>query len=163
MSSHVPDDPAFRQTAIPGDATSPVGKLLTNLFDKGYVPLISRLHWSWAFLLIAVTGGGFALLMAIYMALWVRRRRGRGFAWILYASVILVLLLTAIPHFDRLNPKFLTSLGEAALTVWIAAGFILRNELRKHYGKEFEISPYLTALFSVLYFDYCLWAIGEGC
>jgi hypothetical protein len=132
------------------------------MIDNGYVPFISRMHWSWTILLSALTAGLFPLHLALYLSWWVHRRRGAGISIYLYSAIAILLLIACIPSIEHINPRLLEEVVTAALVAWIAVGFLLRNELRSQYGKEFEINPLLTTIFSVYYLNYCLWAIGDG-
>ena len=132
------------------------------MFDDGHVPFISRVHWSWAYILSASTGGAFLLLLGLYLAWWSRKRRGRGVAVYLYALEVVTLCLVYVAAHTRVPANVLEGVITIVILAWIATSFVLRSELRLFYGKQFEINPLLTAMFSVLYLNYCLWAIGDA-
>jgi hypothetical protein len=132
------------------------------MIESGYVPFISRIHWSWTLLLSAVTCGAFPLLLGLYFAWWIHERRHAGAAIYFYSAIALTILAASILPFGSIQPALVEGFVGAGVIVWVTAGFILRNELRVHYGREFEISLPLTAIFSVYYINYCLWAIGDG-
>jgi hypothetical protein len=128
--------------------------------DDGYVPFISRIHWSWTVFLTPFTAGVLPLLLVLYISLWVYQRRRSGIAVYVYGIITLLMLLVSLvsirlPHFGWVDDTF-----TILIISWLASGLILRRELRLLYGKEFEINPLWTALFSVYYLNYCLWAIG---
>jgi hypothetical protein len=132
------------------------------MIDNGYVPFITRIHWSWTLLLTTLTAGLFPLFLALYLSWWVHRRRCAGISIYFYTAITILLLIANIPAIQHINPDLLEGVVSAALVAWIAVGFLLRNELRSQYGKEFEINPLFTTIFSVYYLNYCLWAIGDG-
>ena len=135
---------------------------MKSLHDDGYVPFISRIHWSWMILLTMFSAGIFPLLLALYLSLWVYKRWNQGISVYIYGAITLLLLLTCIPPIYNLNPSLMETTISILVFGWLATGFVFRRELRSYYGKEFQINPILTAFFSIYYLNYCLWAIGNG-
>ena len=132
------------------------------MFDNEHVPFISRIHWSWAWVLSVATGGVFPLLLGLYFAWWVRRRLGRGIAVFIYSIEIVALCLLYVGAHLGLRANFVEDAASIVFVAWIATALVLRSELRQLYGKQFEMNPFLTILFTVLYLNYCLWAIGDA-
>lgn len=130
-------------------------------FEDQYVPQFSRLHWSWAWVLCCATGGLALPLLGIYFAWWVRLRKGRSLALYLYLACALVLLVLW-PLSYYVSPSAIESISSGLTLAWWGTAFVLRAELRSIYGTEFEISPWLTAILSVFYLNYCLWAISDS-
>ncbi len=129
--------------------------------EDQYVPQFCRVHWSWVWILSAATGGIALLLLALYLSWWVKLRNGRGIALYLYIATSIALLgLWVASH--AMRPDALESAMSAVLFAWWATGFVLRKELRTDFGDEFEISLWFTALLSIFYLDYCLWAISDA-
>lgn len=134
---------------------------LSEKIENQYVPQLCRLHWSWLAFMSAPTGGIAAQLFALYVSWWVRARRRRGVAVVLYAALSAAFLgLWATSYL--VAPKITEDIATALILAWWATAFVLRYELREHFGQEFEISPWLTAFFSVFYLNYCLWAISDA-
>jgi hypothetical protein len=132
------------------------------MIDDGYVPLISRIHCSWTLLLFVLTGGVFTLFLAVYLSWWIHKRRGAGISIYLYAATTMLMLLASVPFVRHLDQHLMDVVATLAFVAWIFTGFVLRSELRSHYGEEFEVNPLITAVYSVYYLNYCLWAIGDG-
>jgi len=129
--------------------------------EDQYVPQFCRIHWSWLWVLSAATGGIALMLLALYLSWWVRLRNGRGFAIYLYlATSVAFLVIWMLSHY--IQPDRLKNVASIVLMVWWGIAFVLRKELNAHFGNEFEISAWYTALLSVFYLDYCLWAISDS-
>jgi hypothetical protein len=129
--------------------------------EDQYVPQFCRFHWSWLWLICVATSGTAIPLLAVYLSWWIKTRKHRGIAFYFYlATTISLLALIPAEHFvplETLETAFTT-----IVLIWWLTGFLLRKELREHFGQEFEISIWLTALFSVFYLNYCLWAISDA-
>ena len=133
---------------------------------REYLPFTAKFHWSWVIVLCSITSGAVLILLGLYLSFWVWERRKNGIALFLYLFVTLFLAVSLIPV--RLFPTSIPweDIGTFAAVVWIAAGFVLRMEikrcLRDTEGFDPEIKLLWTGLFSVIYINYCLSVLREG-
>lgn len=131
------------------------------MFEDRYVPRFCRLNWYWLGVLATGTAGAAVPLYGFYVGVWLKLRTGRSLAFYLYGA--LTLLTFAVWGASHVTSwRMLANVATILMLAIWSASFILRHELRSHYGPEFEISPWLTALFSVFYINYCLWAISDA-
>ncbi len=123
--------------------------------DEG-LPWTASTHFGWIVLIVVLTSGTAAYLLSLYLAVWIRSK-GRS-ALPLYGFAIVMLAIPAETFAST------SSWAEVAITVlsiiWIAAGFSLRHEIRRHFweskGWDVEIGAVLTFFLSFLYINYCL-------
>ncbi len=129
------------------------------------VPEISRITCFWGVVLSILTAGLYPVVLALYLSIWVYRKRRRGLAVFLVCLGTLMTLLEALP--PRLIPHtlFANWFGDLDPIIWIAAAFLLRYEFQRYHaerdGYTLEMNPLLTALFSVFYINYRLWTIAD--
>jgi len=100
--------------------------------------------------------------MSLYFSWWTRSRSQRGIAIFLYGIETLTLLIVCFMPRSLISMNRAEDIITVILLLWIATALVLRHELRSLYGREFEINPFLTVIFSVFYLNYCLWAIGDA-
>jgi len=134
------------------------------------------LPWWVALLLGIVTGGLFFVLWDIVEAAWMRRVAARSAALALYVvvAILYVLRLPEAWHIVAYNAfngplVVVTPLGQgiglAGLALAIAARFVFRNELLRHFnGPEplgLRLNAFWTLLFGGLYFQFHFNRINE--
>jgi len=135
-----------------------------------------NLPWWVALLLGIVTGGLFFVIWDIVEAAWMRRVSERSAALALYV-VVAILYVLRLPEawhivaYNAFNGPFVvvTPLGEgmglAGLALAIAARFVFRNELLRHFnGPEplgLQLNAFWTLLFGGLYFQFHFNRINE--
>jgi len=133
---------------------------------RDYLPLTAKFHWSWVILLCSLTSGAALILLGLYLSYWVRQRRKTGISLFLYLFFALSLAVSLIPN--RFFPISIPweDIGTFVAVVWIAAGFVLRREIKRYLrdteGFDPEIKLLWTSLFSVFYINYCLSVLREG-
>jgi hypothetical protein len=134
------------------------------------------LPWWVALILGIVTGGLFFVIWDIVEAAWMRRVSERSAALGLYV-VVAILYVLRLPEawhivaYNAFNGPFvvITPLGEgmglAGLALAIAARFVFRNELLRHFnGPEplgLRLNAFWTLLFGGLYFQFHFNRINE--
>jgi len=132
-------------------------ELKFSLFDSDGLPWCSRLDWGWLFILSAITSFFGAILLGIYVGLWLKSK-GRSsvalYAYLVLSALFVMAFLplpTAVP-FVAFGEKFGSLMG---LAIWVGAGYIVRSEVIRYYsereGVRFHISPLLTGFLSVWY------------
>jgi hypothetical protein len=134
------------------------------------------LPWWIALILGIVTGGLFFVIWDIVEAEWIRRVSERSVALALYVvvAILYVLRLPEAWHIVAYNafsgpPVVVTplghSLGFTGLTLAIAARFVFRNELLRHFnGPEplgLRLNAFWTLVFGGLYFQFHFNRINE--
>ena len=133
---------------------------------RDYLPLTAKFHWSWVILLCSLTSGAALILLGLYLSYWVRQRRKTGISLFLYLFFALSLAVSLIPN--RFFPISIPweDIGTFVAVVWIAAGFVLRMEIKRYLrdteGFDPEIKLLWTGLLSVFYINYCLSVLREG-
>lgn len=146
-------------SASPGEAddgTRNSFKLNLSLFDSDGLPWCSRLVWGWLFILSAITGFFGAILLGVYLGLWLKTKRRSLVA--LYAYLVLAILYIAgfvpLPRFVP-HATVETVIAIVALATWLGAAYVVRYEVMRYYSvrekASFRISPVLTGLLSVWY------------
>jgi hypothetical protein len=130
------------------------------------VPGISRLTWFWALVFTFFTSGAFALGVALYISIWIRRKRKTGFAIYGYLIVTALTVMELVPDKALSSALPWDAIFTGGAVIWLGSAFILRRELMLYYaspeGGVLEISPWFTALFSVYYLNYCLWVVRDS-
>jgi branched-subunit amino acid ABC-type transport system permease component len=133
---------------------------------RDHLPLTAKFHWSWVILLCSLTSGAALILLGLYLSYWVWERRKTGIALFLYLLITVSLAVSLIPN--RFFPMSIPweDIGTFVAVVWIAAGFVLRREIKRYLrdteGFDPEIKLLWTSLFSVFYINYCLSVLREG-
>jgi hypothetical protein len=126
--------------------------------DRGLpwtVPL--GLGWTIVLTVVAFSVGGILFVpLGLYLAYWVRTRRGRSVAFWCYLIVIAIaLLVSSVP---MTLARYLFPIGVVGIVLLVAAPLVLRAEIRSIYRRSWEmdlpINPLLTVLFSSVYLNY---------
>ena len=129
------------------------------------LPWISRVPWQWTVVISLVTGGLYALFIGLYLSIWVRAKSNAGVAALTYLTISLLGILGFLSERWPSIPMPLEAISSVGTSLWIIAGFLLRRELRIYFrrpdGSMPEMSLLWTALFSVFYLNYCVWAEGD--
>jgi hypothetical protein len=127
-------------------------------FDDRDLPWTIRLSLGWTIILALFSAGLLAVPLGLYLAYWVRTRRGRSAAFWCYVivGVISILVLLVPKTFDRyVDP--IASLGFILLLV---ASFVLRAEIislyQRSWGIKLPINRFLTLFCSSVYLNYCV-------
>ena len=120
-----------------------------RLFDSYGLPWTSRLSWYWLYLLTVFTGFGFALLLGIYLGLWLRSK-GKGISVLLVSLALTVLCVSLFFLPDQ--PHHAESIFfNTALILWFAAAYLSRQQVISYYsereGSPFKINPILAGFF----------------
>jgi hypothetical protein len=110
------------------------------------------------------TSGVLFVPLGLYLAYWVRTRRGRSSAFWCYVIVIAISALallvqrTLVLYRYPVGTSFFVLIGAAWLISLVAAPLLLRAELislyRRSQGIDLKINPFLTILFSSVYLNY---------
>jgi hypothetical protein len=139
-----------------------VGELLED--SKG-APWIARMPWFWAIPISIVTAGAFPLLIGVYLSAWVRSRRSTGFAVYGYGAVAMFVSLEILLEKAHFQTTVLDGVSTAGAILWVTAGFMLRRDLQLYFARPDgdlpQMSVLWTALFSVFYLNYCVWAESD--
>lgn len=126
--------------------------------DRGLpwtVPL--GLGWTIVLTVVAFSVGGILFVpLGLYLAYWVRTRRGRSVAFWCYLIVIAIaLLVSSVP---MTLARYLFPIGVVGIVLLVAAPLVLRAEIGSIYRRSWEmdlpINPLLTVLFSSVYLNY---------
>jgi hypothetical protein len=119
------------------------------------VPL--SLGWTIVFAVVAFSLGGILFLpLGLYLAYWVRTRRGRSTAFWCYLIVIGIAVLAFVP---MTLPLYLYPIGVVGIVLLVAAPLVLRTEIISLYqrsGVKLTINPILTIFFSSVYLNYSI-------
>ena len=135
-----------------------------SLEDKDGRPWTASAPLGWIVLITALSFGAGALILGLYLSLWIWSKGRSGLP--LYGYLLLagsMLLGEALDHlglgarsFDQLS----TLASILVLIIWIASTYYLRNQIQRYYrekeGWEIEIGPFFTLLFSTIYINYCI-------
>jgi|HubBroStandDraft_5_1064220.scaffolds.fasta_scaffold20503_2 hypothetical protein len=118
------------------------------------VPL--GLGWTIVLTVVAFSVGGILFWpLGLYLAYWVRTRRGHSAAFWCYLILIGIAVLVSLVPMTL--PLYLYPIGVVGIVLLIAAPLLLRAEIISLYqrsGVKLTISPILTILFSSVYLNY---------
>lgn len=131
------------------------------IFDEEGMPRTVGLSLGWTIFLALFSCGLLFLPLGLYLAYWVREKRGRSVAlwgYAILAAICLFEYADAFPGFHS------SALAIAAMAIsflcLIGSPLILRSEIislyRRSYGLDLRINPWLTVFFSSIYLNYCL-------
>jgi hypothetical protein len=129
-------------------------------FERDGLPFTARISWGWYLALIAISFGWAAAALGLYLGLWIRSKRKRGIAVYVFAVIAVVVLIAVIP--DRMLPIALPWDGiiTGVAVLWYIGTFSLRHEILRFYAETQRSVPRIsiiwTALFSVVYLNWCL-------
>ncbi len=152
-----------------------VGELFPAAWPMQF-PNPPDLPWWIALILGILTGGLFFVIWDVVEAAWMRRISERSVALALYAvvAILYVLRLPEAWHIVAYNafngpPVVVTPLGHSlgfiGLALAIAARFVFRNELLRHFnGPEplrLRLNAFWTLVFGGLYFQFHFNRINE--
>jgi hypothetical protein len=133
--------------------------------DEKGTPWIARIPWLWAVPLSLITAGAFPLLIGIYLSVWVRDKRHAGLAIYGYGVIVVLAILEILLAGTYFHSAFWNGISNAGVILWVVDGFLLRRELQLQYarpdGSVPQMSVLWTALFSVFYLNYCVWAESD--
>jgi len=125
-----------------------------RLFDSDGLPWASRLDWPWLFLLSLLTAFLGAVLLGVYLGIWIRGKGRSALPLWIYSTLALAYVacfaISLTPH-----PAVADEIALCGFALWFLGAFTLRREVIRYYSERegivFKISPLLTALFSVWY------------
>jgi hypothetical protein len=135
------------------------------IFDERGMPWTIRLSLGWTIILALFSVGILFLPLGIYLAYWVRTRRGSSVAFWCYLilTIILILGLFLPDTFARPSPVVIAlvySIGVGGLVLLLAAPLVLRSEIKSLYKRSWGISlpinPVWTVLFASVYLNYSI-------
>jgi hypothetical protein len=129
------------------------------LFDSDGLPWTSRIGWGWLILLSLITGFLVAVLLGIYLGVWLRSKRQSALVLSIYVALTILYVAFLLLPSSRF-PTISDVLASMALLLWFAGAFILRHRVIRRYtereGIQFRINPILALFFSVWYINGCL-------
>jgi hypothetical protein len=136
------------------------------IFDERGLPWTIRLSLGWTIILALTSAGLLFIPLGLYLAYWVRTRRGRSAAlWCYLIFTMIWILSSLIPdkfprNISTVATAILAVIGVSVFVLLVAAPLILRAEIRSIYrsswGMELPINRLLTVLFSSVYLNYSL-------
>jgi hypothetical protein len=130
------------------------------IFNRRGLPWTVPLGLGWTIILtiIAFSVGGILFLpLGLYLAYWVRTRRGGSAAFWCYLVVIGIAVLASLVSMTL--AAYLYPIGVIGIVLLVASPLVLRAEiisLYKRCGVELRINPILTILFSSVYLNYSM-------
>jgi hypothetical protein len=131
------------------------------IFNRRGLPWTVPLSIGWTVVLALFLGGVLFVPLGLYLAYWVRTRRGRSAAFWCYLVVIVISILAwSVPKTFALYryPIAMGVLIFIFLVLLFAAPLALRAEIISLYqhshGINLTINPFLTILFSSVYLNY---------
>jgi hypothetical protein len=85
--------------------TDRLSEFRIDLFDSDGLPWTSRLSWGWLLFLSLTTGFLFAILLGIYLGLWLRSKGRSAFVLLLYLALAALFAALFLP--DRFALQWL--------------------------------------------------------
>jgi hypothetical protein len=131
-----------------------------KLEDEDGRPWTASTNFGWITLVVVLTFGTAAVLLGLYLSLWIRSK-GRalwpliGFMTVAASAGLLFVLSHISPQqsIPGVIDNFVAFSG-------VAATFSLRHEIQRYYKESenwrIDIGPFFTLFFSVIYINYCL-------
>lgn len=128
------------------------------IFDERDLPWTIRLSLGWTVILALTSVGLLFIPLGLYLAYWVRTRRGRSAAFWCYVAVTLISILLLVPElFSERSAVVVTGID---VVLFLAAPHVLRAEIISLYQRSWQInlpiSHLLTFLFSSVYLNYSI-------
>jgi hypothetical protein len=131
-----------------------------GLFDADGLPWTSRLSWGWLLFLSLVTGFVVAILMGIYLGIWIRSKGRSVMPLCVYFTIAAMYAALFLPAPLVPTQGMTDTVIILGVVLWFVGAYMLRNQVMQYYsdreGTSFRISPGLTALLSVWYINGCL-------
>jgi len=134
--------------------SEPEARFRYRLFDADGLPWPSRIGWAWLVLLSSATGFIAAIVLGIYLGIWLRGKRRSALPLFIYLIIAAIYPLVVAAAFAHLA-SIADGLGLLGLTLWFIGACTLRHQVILYYsereGATFRINRILTLLFSVWY------------
>jgi hypothetical protein len=135
-----------------------------SLEDGDGRPWTASAPLGWIVLITALSFGAGAVVLGLYLSLWIRSKGRSSLPLYGYLSVAGAMLagnvIDRLGLATRLFDQFSMLASLLLSIIWIACTYYLRNQIQRYYreneGWEIEIGPFFTLLFSTIYINYCL-------
>jgi hypothetical protein len=104
-----------------------------NLEDNDGRPWTASTNLGWMTLIVVLTFGAAAVLLALYLSFWIRQQRPVLFA--LFGFMVAVAgcgLLFILGHISP-HPRMAEVIDNLVAISWVAATFSLRHETQRYY------------------------------
>jgi uncharacterized membrane protein len=128
------------------------------IFNSRGLPWTVELSLGWTTVLALFSGGTVFLALGLYLAYWVRTRRGGSAAFWCYLVIVVFVILMLAPR--MLSAPYTSAIGTGIGVLWVVAALVLRAELislyRRSWSLELPINLLLTIVFSSVYVNYCV-------
>jgi len=125
------------------------------IFNPRGLPWTVGLSFGWTVVLALFSGGALFLALGLYLAYWVRTRRGRSAAFWCYVTTTVLVILMLVPK--TFPVPYMEAIETGGLVLLVATPLVLRAEIislyRRSHGVSLKINPLLTVLFSSVYLN----------